>query len=55
MRRQDASELRAQAARCRRLADAISDTRTRDILKRSAEDFENDATACDALTRGQLS
>ena len=39
----EVSELRDQAARCRRLADAICDTQARDILKRSAEEFENEA------------
>ena len=39
----EASELRDQASRCRRLADAICDTQARDILKRSAEEFENEA------------
>jgi hypothetical protein len=49
MNAHSASELRAQAARCRRLASAIFDTQVRDILKRTAEEFENDATACDAV------
>ena len=44
-----ASELRSQAARCRRLADAISDVRTRDILTNSAEEFENEARARDSV------
>jgi len=44
----NASELRSQAARCRRLAQSISDTRTRDILKQSAEEFESEATACES-------
>jgi len=45
----DASELRAQAAWCRRLADAISDARTRGILHASAQDFEKEAAAYDPV------
>ena len=47
----DASELRAQAAWCRKLADAMSDARTRNILQDSAQDFENEAAAYDPIDR----
>jgi hypothetical protein len=46
---QNASELRAQADRCRRLANAISDVEARDILKRSAEEFEKEAKVHEAV------
>jgi hypothetical protein len=45
---QSAAELREHAAWCRTLARAASDTRSRDILNRSAEEFESDATAREA-------
>jgi len=45
---QSAAELREHAAWCRTLARAASDTRSRDILNQSAEEFETDATTCEA-------
>ena len=50
MNDQSASELRAQAARCRRLANSIYDNRTRDILESTAKEFENEAKAHDSPT-----
>ena len=37
------TELRAHAARCRHLAEATYDPRMRDMLERSAEDFDDEA------------
>jgi len=42
-----ASDLRAQAAWYLMLANSVSDTRTRHILKCSAEEFENEARTRD--------
>ena len=46
------SELRAHAVRCRRLAEATYDQRTRDILERSAEDFDEEAKQREADESG---
>ena len=51
---QSATELREHAAWCRTLASATSDTRSRDILNQSAEEFERDATACEADERTRM-
>ena len=48
---QSATELRQHAAWCRTLASAASDTRSRDILNRSAEESETGAAACEAAER----
>lgn len=45
------SELRAHAVRCRRLAEATYDQRTRNILERSAEDFDEQAKQREADER----
>lgn len=41
----EADELASQAARCRRLAAAISDRETSDLLNRMAEGYERSASA----------
>jgi hypothetical protein len=42
-----ACQLRAKAAWCTRLANLMSDARTRNILNHSAEEFVKEATARD--------
>jgi hypothetical protein len=52
---QSAFELRKHAAWCQTLATAASDPRSREILTRSAEEFESDATAREAAEQNRTS